>query len=369
MEHPPTRNDAIERLLREAHGPFAVAAAGPCVAPEEMAAWVEGALSDADAARVEAHAASCPDCQALVAALARTVPAHGRAWMSMRWAAPVAAAAVLVLGVWLTRPGQDVPTAVSPETQVARLEDAPTTLPAEPTVPTREGNTEGRPELNRQAPPSPRSANDVSAPRVAVAPPAAPPSPAAPSPAPVAEAAPRSEQPAEQARNEERSKTLASAEPTRQAEADQRAPVAGVGGLAAQVPSAAAFRQRADAQAIGVASPSGRTRCRTGARGAVEISNDGGQSFVAVTGSTPATAAALVGGVSPSEGVCWLVGRAGLVMLVRDGRASMVRVPDAGDLTSVQVDGEAAAVVRGADGRAWRTQDGGQRWSAVASGR
>ena len=87
MENPRARNDAIERLLREANGDFDGATTGTCPTPEEVAAWLEGGLSAAETAPQHPHPASCPDCHALVAAHARTLPSvQARVWASMRWA-------------------------------------------------------------------------------------------------------------------------------------------------------------------------------------------------------------------------------------------------------------------------------------------
>ncbi|HEY6507247.1 MAG TPA: hypothetical protein VIY56_04490, partial [Vicinamibacterales bacterium] len=72
---------------------------------------------------------------------------------------------------------------------------------------------------------------------------------------------------------------------------------------------------------------------------------------------------------SPSDGVCWMVGRGGVVILVRDGRATVFGPLEAGDLTTVQAENADAALVRAADGRAWRTSDGGRTWSVVPAAR
>lgn len=372
MENPRARNDAIERLLREANGAFGGAATGTCAAPEEVAAWLEGGLSAAEAARLEGHAASCPDCQALVAAFARTLPLHqAHAWARMRWAGPMAAAAALFLGVWLTRPDRLAVSDSTPESRVARLEDAPAIEPTAPAAPNREESAEGRLNLDRQALPDQRSQRERQG----------PPPPAVASPSP--EAAPNTERKVE--KNEERAKALApaaAAAPPPLAEADQvasppapaeRARVGAVArgtvDLATQARATSVFRASADATSVSVVSPTGRWRCRVAPGSAIETSSDGGMTWALVGGSTPAAAGAVVGGTSPSDGVCWLVGRGGLVLLVRDGRATATRPPDAGDLTTAQAEDASAALVRGADGRAWRTRDAGRTWTAVPAER
>ncbi|HEY6510076.1 MAG TPA: zf-HC2 domain-containing protein, partial [Vicinamibacterales bacterium] len=351
MENPRTRDDAIERLLRGPDGPFGGTATGTCVAPEEMAAWLEGGLSAAEAVRLETHTASCPECRALVAAFAQTLPpAQGHAWTRMGWVAPMAAAAVLVLGVWLTRPDQGARPSAPTEGRVARLEQPPVTVPTAPVAPDPEERAIGRSDLSRQALPAPPSANDVSAPSPAAAPAAPPPAPTVATPA--AEPASSAEQKAE--RRETQAEGLASAAPTRVAEADR---------------TGTTFRARVAELAPTVVSPSGRTRCRVRGGSAVEASSDGGATWAAVGGTTPAVAGAVLGGASPSDGVCWMVGRGGVVILVRDGRATLSGPPEAGDLRTVQAEDADTALVRAADGRAWRTSDGGRTWSVVQAGR
>ena len=67
---------------------------------ERLAAFADGSLSSAERVAAEAHAADCPHCLQLLAAMARTheePPRPSRAgWrlpVFVRWAAPLAAAA------------------------------------------------------------------------------------------------------------------------------------------------------------------------------------------------------------------------------------------------------------------------------------
>lgn len=66
---------------------------------------------------------------------------------------------------------------------------------------------------------------------------------------------------------------------------------------------------------------------------------------------------------SPSPTVVWLVGRAGVVHLATDG-ATFVRVPfpETVDLTAVTATDDRHATVIAADGRTFRTDDGGRTW-------
>ena len=74
---------------------------------ERLAAFADGSLSSAERVAAEAHAADCPHCLQLLAAMARThedPPRPSRAgWrlpVFVRWAAPLAAAAT-ALALWI----------------------------------------------------------------------------------------------------------------------------------------------------------------------------------------------------------------------------------------------------------------------------
>src|SRR5581483_6067911 len=85
----------------------------------------ERSLTDRDRARVEAHAASCARCQALLAAMARTAPVD-EAYRPSRlpiwsWLPVTAAAAAAV--IWFVVPRTPPPSAPA-ETTVARQEQS-----------------------------------------------------------------------------------------------------------------------------------------------------------------------------------------------------------------------------------------------------
>jgi hypothetical protein len=94
------------RLLREAMRGGDHAAPSDCLDPETLAAWVEGSLPVSARSFAEAHAARCSRCQAMLAAMARTLPASAPAPSALRkWlivlgpAAGVAAAVALWFAV------------------------------------------------------------------------------------------------------------------------------------------------------------------------------------------------------------------------------------------------------------------------------
>lgn len=372
------RNHAIERLLREARPGTAVAADGPCVTAEELAAWLDKGLPEAESVKVEAHLAACPACQALLGAYASTEPAAGatsRTWA--RAAIPFAAAAVLVLGVWVagTRwAGQSVPgTAV--ERQMARLEE-PQAAPVQPIEQLKPEAPPARADqqradlrdldaranapaatLERKVAAAPEAIDQSAAqerPVVASPPPAELRTVEAPAAqAPQAGANTRGE--LEQDRARQQLEATAPAPPPARAERFSTA--------TARLASASAAKA-ADAR-VPISSPDGSWRWRI-VGNALEVSADGGATWQPATGVTPGDLANVTSGVSPGGGVSWLVGRGGLVLVTADGRRfTRVTPPVAATLTGVQAADASTADVQAADGRAWRTTNGGRAWTLI----
>src|SRR4029078_10096095 len=103
-------SDVPVRLLRETLREGAASApSAACLDADTLAAWSDGALSAADRAAAESHAASCARCPAMVAAMALTAPpAPARHWWragTYRWLVPLAAAAAAVV-LWVAVPPQ-----------------------------------------------------------------------------------------------------------------------------------------------------------------------------------------------------------------------------------------------------------------------
>jgi photosystem II stability/assembly factor-like uncharacterized protein len=95
----------------------------------------------------------------------------------------------------------------------------------------------------------------------------------------------------------------------------------------------------------------------------IQSSSDAGATWqnVNVNVDVPAS---LRAGSAPSAAVCWIVGQGGLVLRTIDGR-TWQRVPftDASDLVQVQASDARTAQVTTADGRIFRTIDGGATWA------
>jgi len=93
----------------------------------------------------------------------------------------------------------------------------------------------------------------------------------------------------------------------------------------------------------------------------LERSKDEGVTWEAV--ALPPQTTMLSGGSAPTNTVCWLVGRAGTVLLSTDGTVfRQVTKPVEADLASVRATDARSATVRTADGRTFVTTDGGVTW-------
>jgi putative zinc finger protein len=321
---------------------------------ERLAAFVDGSLSRAERAACEAHAADCPRCLQLLAAMARTdeaVPKPPRFWsripVAVRWGVPFAAAAI-ALALWVNLQPQRSQS--PPAAAVAAPERSPAPPQAAESRPAPAG-----PDALRDAPDmkTASSVRDEVRERRRSA-------PASQATAKAAESAPvdaltKAEVP--------RAQPVASAPPPPVA-----APSAGAAAPAATNESAA--RLRADsmdrmmtsrtAVVVEVTSPDPSSRWRAmGA--AVQRSTDGGKTW---TTHAISPRLELLAGSSPSRTVAWLVGRAGSVLLcVEAGDCRQLPFPEAADLTAVRAQSELQAEVATADGRAFATSDGGKTWT------
>jgi putative zinc finger protein len=405
------RDRTIESLLRRRE----IDASQPtdqCVDAESLAAWMEGGLSDDAGAAVEKHAAGCARCQALLASMSRTAPdVEVRPWwrsVTAKWLIPVAASATALV-VWISVGREPVPsmTQPAPPVEASRPANPPANPAAAPLVPlpeTLESRTKAadkpstqfaqsadaaraRQELDKKldrraddqrlaaaVKPKPSAAtqpvvrggageaNDALRPQgqmtadssarsaappplSAPAPAAAPPATAAPAPQPV-NAAPAEAKPTPVAGLAE------SVGVSREVLAKQRA--AGVAGTTAVVE---------------IPSPDPNYRWRILPPTAVQRSTDGGTTWSIVDPLRAAfragaeTPIVLTAGSSPSRDVCWIVGRAGTVLLSTNGATSQRRpFPETVDLTAVRATSMNAAIVTAADGRQFATTDGGATW-------
>lgn len=316
---PRGRDETVDRLMRRTLGATkASAVTGACLDAETLAAWMDGGLSGAalDAARL--HVADCARCQALVGTFARldralppmaAAPRAARRWLA--WLVPIAAAAAAVT-LWIVVPGR------SPA-------PAPTAAPA------------AADEVSRFEPATPPASNRPLA-----------------SPAPRANAA----APERQATGVGK---VAGAPAAAQAPAASKESTQQDAFSVATAAPRALMRAAAAPASPEIAAPDSSVRWRITPSG-VERSTDAGTTWTATpTGIT----AELTAGAAASGSVCWLVGKAGVVLVSTDGQSwRRVPFPEATDLSAVRTTDAAglAASVTTSAGRTFRTTDGGATW-------
>jgi hypothetical protein len=321
--------DMIRRALADQSG---AKSADACLDADIIAAWADNTLTPRERVAAEEHAAGCPRCQALLASMVRTAPElrHVTGWWRtrmVRWLVPASGVAA-ALAIWLAIDMQQR----APERQdvtAVRTPSVPPAVVSEPkpeNQPTREAaraqeERTGRSVQDRRT--KPESGRRQREQKVDAAPPqtlAEKVVPSEPVPAPAAAAPPPA--------------------------------AARVEGMARQM---AAIRSAP----VDVVSPDPSSRWRLSS-GVVFHSADGGLTWERQdTGTSNVTA-----GSAPAASICWLVGRAGTVLLTIDGKTwQRLTSPDAVDLVAVQATSADAATVTSVDGRTFSTSDRGRTWS------
>jgi hypothetical protein len=379
------RDSSMDRLLHRALQPEPGAAATPqCVDPETLAAWADGSLSAEALARAEHHAAGCGRCQAMLAAMARTVPeiTIPPRWqvLSARWLVPFAAAAI-ILAVWVSVDRQRSETAavrsgpaVAAAPPAPELTNAPSLRSPDVNPPESDGLAAytGRPPIRGIQ--EKESRESAARSRVVVpkqeakstdpsrqysdalgSPP--PPAPSAPAPSPRA--------------------LPDSGKPAPVLETIQATPTA----PAAASPSVAA-REAAQLPATDIISPEPAFRWRLLTPATIQRSTDGGATWTTQAmrfagqsllpqgrnGATASLAATitLTAGSAAARDVCWLAGAGGVVLLSTDGTTWQRRpFPVPVNLTGVRAVDARTAIVTTEDGRQFSTADGGATWSKM----
>ena len=346
------RDLSIERLLRrslQTQGP----PSGDCPDVEALASLADDTLSAAERQIVEAHVADCHRCQALTAALLRTMPANptipqgagddraASPWWKRRgtlnWLVPATAAATAV-ALWVAVPGQRTPAPEERQTEVQTAAAPPPAPPDASAVDTFRSRSD-RPADNRSRANEAGSAIGSTTPA------------AAPSPAPPQSSLKQDEDRLRRQEGVASEKVSAAPEPDRSFQ-DRTAALA----ARAAAPAAVAGFE--------VVSSDPLIRWRVGPGVVVQYSADGGSTWTTQETGAPAP---LTAGTSPSPSVCWLVGRAGAVLRTLNGGRQWQRVafPEAADLIAVAASNALTATVDLADGRRLSTTDGGQTWTPV----
>jgi hypothetical protein len=374
------------------------------VDPETLAAWADGNLSSDEATTVESHLADCPQCRAVSAAFARAIDpvreiapaataAAGPAASVTKWVLPFAAMLVISAGVaWNLWPHAEVQleraatqTAAQPG-PVPPAAEPPSAPPAAPQVsaasPVRktpqksnEPKSEGKPKADSvvvdgiptASPPdfaAPRRAAVTSVPPPPMPQPVAspPPPPAGPPPPPqvpvvlppqgavvgLAQAAPARAN----ANTAISAESVIAADRWKIIEFSSPNPRFNAGGGAG----------RGGGVRASIATPD-QVRWRASGPGTVERSTDGGILWLPVEIEPPAVV--LTAGSAPNRTVCWLVGKAGTVLVSKNGsKFERVPFPEPVELVSIIAVSELEATVIAADGRGFVTIDGGKTWRA-----
>ena len=308
---------------------------------ETIAAWADGGLDAASVAAAEAHASNCDRCQALLATVAQTLPAgqpaHGFAIWKW-WLAPIAATAAAV-ALFLVVPQDPMQPDTMPRAEVAQQTAKAIAEPSAPSAAAPPADTRFS-ESRRNAP-----AKDLTA------------------EAKVADAqANRADTSPLRDRQDPREARLERAEGTRVA-AEPSATIAPVAPAAPPAPATeelgAVSQLRKQAAPAEFVSPDATQRWRA-IVGSIEYSNDGGRTWTTVRRNESEV---ITGGMSPVPLVCWMIGRAGLVLLTTDGtNFTRLPFPERVDLASIAAIDARRATVTTADGRTFQTDDSGQSW-------
>jgi len=326
---------------------------------ERLAAFADGSLSPTERAAAEAHAADCPRCLQMLAAMARTEPPAIRTgWrlpVIVRWAGPVAAAATVV-AIWVNVARDRRPDPVPPAPSTVTTAPAPAPVPSvPPPAPESVGGIAGSAAPQRQAPSGGRLLKEP-----------------APTAKPRDDAADVDRKRFE-ARDARETRTRDAVQP--KAEEKVTAPPSVAAGPPATVDT---LRSRAAGNAgalshaagqvavVDVISPDPSVRWR--ARGnRLERSTDGGQTWTATSVFLQHPA---VAGASPARNVAWLAGGSGSVWRTIDGDTwQRLEFPEAVQLIAIRAVSDREADVTAVDGRVFRTTDGGRTWSLQETAR
>jgi cytoskeletal protein RodZ len=310
---------------------------------ERLAAYMDGTLSLAERTAAEAHAADCPRCLHLLAAMVRSeesAPAKRPFWNLpvVRWSVPLLAGAT-ALALWIN---------VRSKTEMA---------PALPVPASQDASERGG------------TASAMAGYAESVAPVDSLKAQSAKSEEAKARADARSNRAKSQPEKEERSPqspppTTVTSAPTPAAASPNAAAVAAKPEMRRDLRLEDALTERAAARAapaaVEIVSQDSVTRWRVVGKTIVR-STDGGATW---NGESVAVQGELTAGSSPSPLVAWFIGRQGYVLVTSGGdRWRRVIFPETADLASVNARSEREAEVTTADGRVFATVDGGQSWT------
>jgi hypothetical protein len=362
-----------------------------CPGPDILAAYLERSLDAQESPRYELHLTQCARCREQLALLDRVGtavevdgahPPRSASWMWLwdwRRLAP-AMAVLIVLAVWIARlptpkqanePTQlvamsqprDMPT-TSAEAQPARNEN----MPGPTGVPKRTPalnltNNLGSAEKPSSRGPTPRTSKEIQtdslegkneeARNFAMGPSnRTPPSSVSRN----ASASPSAENSGLRETTASDRAALAPRPSVMEAKTQQASADAGV-------PSQIVALEATIRQSAGefIATPDPKLLWRIAGGGSVERSEDGGVSWQR---QFPDVGSQFTAGSAPSDTICWLVGRRGVIVLTTDAKDwKRIPPPTSADFVAIAAQGLSTATVTTADGRKFLTGDGGLHWS------
>lgn len=346
MKDLPDRDQSIDRLLRQTFAASQADVSDSCLDAESIAAWSDGLLSGQALAAAESHVADCPRCRAIVGTMARATtvvrepePVRRR-WLM--WAAPLTAAAAIAAMVFAIRHESGRRPELIAESE--RRND--TVIVERPSAGNQSREVAPAPQTEQ---PSARVERDR------------------------ALSDGRNQAPGQRQEQESQSRRLSEVdqqadkvEPLARADSSSAAAAAAPASPppppareTAQRRSVDAFAAKLSSAGVVITSPNPAIRFRLAGRN-IERTDDGGSSWETVLSGAPGD---LTAGAAPSDTVCWVVGRAGVIFLSIDGRRfSRVPFAQTTDLISVRASDAQTASVSTGDGRTFTTADAGTTW-------
>lgn len=112
-----------------------------------------------------------------------------------------------------------------------------------------------------------------------------------------------------------------------------------------------------------IQTPDASVQYRIQGAGVVERSKDGGATW---QGQRVKANAEILAGAAPSENVCWLVGRGGVILMTSDGKKwKRIPSPAVVDFVGVTASDASFATVTAVDGQKFSTQNGGMTWQLM----
>jgi hypothetical protein len=112
-----------------------------------------------------------------------------------------------------------------------------------------------------------------------------------------------------------------------------------------------------------IQTPDASVQYRIQGAGVVERSKDGGATW---QGQRVKANAEILAGAAPSENVCWLVGRGGVILMTSDGKHwKKIPSPVVVDFVGVTAADASFATVTAVDGQKFSTQNGGMTWQLM----